>query len=219
MATVRPVSPPPTRTQRGAKTVCGFAPEEQSQPKALPRVCLTAAPLSLRRCRSALERWQPIPLFFVRAPLGNLVKTHRCILTISLLRRRRGAARHSKAGRVYPNLSRPRQFSLVGWMPTNRICPFRRARDGFEGTALPPGGRCVPHSQLTASTLTRWNWPRAGRAPLGKVKITLTKHPVGAWTGETTFRCGCLYPISGRLSPAKGANRRRGKIKGFLIFH
>ena len=96
------------------------------QPKAKPRVRLTAAPLSLRRCRSALERWQPIPLFFVRAPLGNLIKTHRCILTISLLRR---GARFSVAR---GNSCR------IGSPPIGRICPLTRAGDGasFSSHAL-----------------------------------------------------------------------------------
>ena len=41
--------------QRGGKTENGFPPK--TRPSSPIRACLTAAPLSLRRCRSAPERW------------------------------------------------------------------------------------------------------------------------------------------------------------------
>ncbi|WP_297832907.1 hypothetical protein, partial [uncultured Rikenella sp.] len=91
--------------QRSGKTASVLPPEEQAQPKARPSsppcVSLTAAPLALRRV--AVARWDFISIlltakrvkslftragdgFFVqgrifRAPWGNLVKTHKCILT------------------------------------------------------------------------------------------------------------------------------------------
>ncbi len=92
------------------KPQSAFPPEEQAQPKARPssppRVRLTAAPLSLRHCRRPrqfLPDWpnanrQNMPFkaggrrsfctksSFSRA-LGNLVKTRKRILTISLFRR------------------------------------------------------------------------------------------------------------------------------------
>ena len=54
-------------------------PKEQTQPKAQPnsppRVRLTAAPLSLRRCRSALERWPGLLLNVARWDFISILLT------------------------------------------------------------------------------------------------------------------------------------------------
>ncbi len=58
---IQPQSKPHARLGAAGKPFSVFPPEEQAQPKVRPssRPCVspTAAPLSLRRCRSALERW------------------------------------------------------------------------------------------------------------------------------------------------------------------
>ena len=52
---------PKAQPSAARKPITVFPPEEQARPQARPssplRVRLTAAPLSLRRCRSALKKW------------------------------------------------------------------------------------------------------------------------------------------------------------------
>ena len=70
---------PKARPSAAGKPITVFPPEERARPKARPssppRVCLTAAPLSLRRCRSAPARWACLLLTVARWDFISILLT------------------------------------------------------------------------------------------------------------------------------------------------
>ena len=57
------------------------------------------------------------------------------------------------------------------------------------------------------------------RATLSKAETTLTKHPTGAWTGETTFRYGSLYPSLCSLFHTPHAVGKKRKERNRTPYH
>ncbi len=66
----------PPRSEASARAPLRVAKAQPNpRPKALPRVSLTAAPLPLRRCRSALERWACLLLNVARWDFSSILLT------------------------------------------------------------------------------------------------------------------------------------------------